>query len=100
MFRLYTIFRLFVVFTVNTPHSWPHVIAVLSWLIDGIECMNCVDTLTMMYTTNIEQNENEGFEDDIDINLEVFWYFHNRYNYFFSFKSVILDIILSVKNLR
>lgn len=61
--------------------------------------MNCVDTLTMMYTTNIEPNENEGFEDDIDINLEVFWYFHNRYNYFFSL-SDILDIILSVKNLR
>lgn len=45
--------------------------------------MNCVDTLTMMYTTNIEPNENEGFEDDIDINLEVFWYFSQQIQLFF-----------------
>ncbi|XP_054274982.1 kinetochore protein NDC80 homolog [Macrosteles quadrilineatus] len=49
--------------TVNTPHSWQHVIAVLCWLVDLKEVMDLTDPFEMIYP-NVVEDETEEKEDE------------------------------------
>lgn len=55
----------------NTPHSWQHVIGVLSWLVDVITCMNGVDVYEMMFPTNLSNSmEDNSVEDEDDFKID------------------------------
>ncbi|XP_046667122.1 kinetochore protein NDC80 homolog [Homalodisca vitripennis] len=69
--------------TVNTSHSWQHVIGVLSWLVDILECVSSVEPFDMMIGNNLnddEPNEEENAE-DFPIDKDVIHHLKKSYRY-------------------
>uniref|UniRef100_A0A1B6LKW6 Kinetochore protein NDC80 n=2 Tax=Graphocephala atropunctata TaxID=36148 RepID=A0A1B6LKW6_9HEMI len=71
--------------TVNTPHSWQHVVGVLSWLVEIVECMNIVDPFEIMMSNNLDDkpddDEEEDSDDDIPIDKDLILFLKKTYRY-------------------
>ncbi|XP_054274536.1 kinetochore protein NDC80 homolog [Macrosteles quadrilineatus] len=65
--------------TVNTPHSWQHVIAVLCWLVDLKEVMDLTDPFEMMYTVEDNGEKEDEKEDEIAIDKDMVLHLKRTY---------------------